>query len=341
MSLEDLPLIVNSNTHIGLVHHTNEDSHTVLTPGDGALVMVVCDGMGGMGRGDEASKLAISTLTEELNTLGGEPSHRMLSALRQADKSVRESLCTERSMPGSTAVMAWVAETGRAHVAWVGDSRCYWIRNGSVLDRTIDHKLVEELVKNGILTREEAKSSPQSHVVTRALGGRPPSDTVITPEALLHPWLLRNGDAILLCSDGLCDLVEDDEIASIVSTHGVDEALQRLQDLALERGGHDNITIILSKWTGADFEEDDAPTPMISDLRDTLPDRRQESTTENRPRPRPRPIPDDAPPPIDFLRQPAQPQPTHTGHPGSPLFALATLACGLAFTAGLVLWLTT
>lgn len=269
-----LPLRVHAATHVGLVHHTNEDSWTVTPCDDGALLLLVCDGMGGMGRGDEASKLAVESIQESMLASRGLPPERMRQAIRAADVTVREVLCAEhRGHPGSTAVMAYVID-GAAHVAWVGDSRAYLIRDHRVVERTRDHKLVEELVAAGQITPEEAKTSSLAHVVTRALGGRGPEESPVKPANLGHPWKLVHGDVILLCSDGLCDLVEDDELPALVEGLAPDRATEVLVETALERGGHDNITCIFARWEGATYKEDDVATPVMRGERSEIPDLR-------------------------------------------------------------------
>lgn len=229
---------------------------------EGGLLLVVCDGMGGMGRGDEASRLAIDVLSGVMSRGEGLPPDRMRHALRAADQRIRDELCSEFEQPGSTAVMVYVLE-GVAHVAWVGDSRAYLVRDGRVVYRTRDHKLVEELVDAGQLTPEEARESTLAHVVTRALGGRASTEPPVHPATLGYPWKLRTDDRLLLCSDGVCDLVDDDEISEMIDHTTPAEGTTRLVETALLRGGHDNITCIVAVWDGASWIDDDAATPVI------------------------------------------------------------------------------
>jgi len=263
-----LSLVVDSRTHIGLVHHTNEDSLTIFETPTGTLLSV-CDGMGGMGRGDEASAIAVRVLEEELSNATGFPPDRMEAAIQTADVAIRQELAVPGNTPGSTAVLVHI-DGGLAHVSWAGDSRAYLLRGGAVIDRTRDHKLVNELVEAGELTEEEAKLSTLAHVVTKALGGRGPNEPPIHPDSLAHPWKLKHGDMVLLCSDGLCDLVDDHELGAVVKgTLGSD--LDTLVQMALDRGGHDNITIILARWDGDDFDEEAQQTPVFSDKREHHP----------------------------------------------------------------------
>lgn len=258
-----LPLRTHSATHPGLHHTKNEDAHSVLPTAEGGLLLVVCDGMGGMGRGDEASRLAIDLLSSEMSRSEGSPGDRMRNALRSADQRIREALCLAGEQPGATAVMVYVLD-GLAHVAWVGDSRAYLIRGGFVAYRTRDHKLVEEMVEAGQLTPEEAKESAFAHVVTRALGGRPPDEPPVQPASLGYPWKLRQGDRIMLCSDGISDLLDDNEVCAIIDQIAPSDASARLVDAALMRGGHDNITCIVAVWDGTGAAEEESATPVMN-----------------------------------------------------------------------------
>jgi hypothetical protein len=191
------------------------------------------------------------------------PPDRMRNSLRLADQRIRDALCLAGEQPGSTAVMVYVLE-GLAHVAWVGDSRAYLIRNGQVVYRTRDHKLVEEMVEAGQLTPDEARESAFAHVVTRALGGRSPEDAPVHPATLGYPWKLRFGDRIVLCSDGISDLLEDDDVCGLVDQANPADASARLVDAALMRGGHDNITCIVAVWDGPGAPEEESATPVMT-----------------------------------------------------------------------------
>ncbi len=263
-------LAIATGTHVGLVHHTNEDSFAVFTTEDDAQALVVCDGMGGMGRGDEASRIAVEVIEQYLVHGHGFPPERMQTAIMAADVQIRKKLAVPGNTPGSTAVVCYV-QNGLAHVCWAGDSRAYHLRDGAVLARTRDHKLVNQLVDSGDLTETEAKRSSLAHVVTKALGGRGPREPTVRPDVLEPPWKLKTGDLLLLCSDGLCDLVDDHEIPGVLAGASLEEGVERLTRLALDRGGHDNITLILARWDGQDFDEDACQTPVMSPLRDNLP----------------------------------------------------------------------
>lgn len=262
MSEAQPELVIATGTHIGLVHHTNEDSLATFDTEDGGTALVVCDGMGGMGRGDEASRIAVEVIQEQLEPGSGFPPDRMRSALMAADVSIRKRLAVPGNTPGSTAVAVHV-DNALAHVCWAGDSRAYLVRNGSVFQRTRDHKLVNELVDAGELTEQEARHSTLAHVVSKALGGRGPSEPTIQPDVIARPWKLKTDDTLVLCSDGLCDLVEDHELPALIEGCTPEESVERLTATALDRGGHDNITIIVAHWRGPDFDEDEKQTPVM------------------------------------------------------------------------------
>jgi serine/threonine protein phosphatase PrpC len=241
-------LQVQGATHPGNVHPKNEDSHAVVRLPDGGQLLVVCDGMGGMGRGDQASQLAVQVIEKAFLEATGTVRERLRAAIRAADEAVRATLCVGgQGCPGSTAVLVHV-DQGVAHVAWVGDSRAYLVRDGRVVERTRDHKLVQDLVDSGQLTPEEARRSTLGSVITRALGGNPPGVNVSQPAELEKPWELLPGDRVLLCSDGLCDLVTDAEMPRLVGADAPRSATERLVQAAVDRGGHDNITVVLAAF---------------------------------------------------------------------------------------------
>jgi len=255
-------------SHVGLVHKTNEDSFAIESMGDGGVLLLVCDGMGGMGQGDVASRLAVDQIVSHLSSSSTAPPERMRESIVQTDRIVRESLCNQgQGLPGSTAVMVYILD-GLAHSAWVGDSRAYWVRSGEVISRTRDHKLIDEFIEHGDMTEEEAKKSPMAHVITRALGGKSVREPPVRP-ASLRGWALQCGDVLVLCSDGVCDLLSDEEVAELVTDAEVDQATADIVQTALDRGGHDNITVICARWDGDNTQEIPllAATPVLSRLR--------------------------------------------------------------------------
>ncbi len=223
----------------------NEDSSGYAETPLGHLA-VVCDGMGGHSAGREASQAAVSTI---LAYFGKEPGETPAGAALK--KSIEEAAqavyrigghSPPELRPGSTCVAALLHD-GFAEVAHVGDSRVYLVRRGEIRRVTRDHSMVQQLIDQGMLTPEQALSHPDANKITRALGIADSVDV-----ELAEPVVLESGDALLLATDGLTDLVMDPEIASIVTQRGPNGTAvvcQELVALANSRGGHDNITVLL------------------------------------------------------------------------------------------------
>lgn len=230
----------SARTDVGRTRDHNEDDFGV---GEGAGVdqygelLVVCDGMGGHAAGEVASRLGVETI---LSTYYSDPSPDRVDVLRRALERANQRIHAEgRGAMGTTGVAALFYK-GMLHVANVGDSRAYLIRNDDICQISRDHSLVGEQVAAGVITADQAKSSYYRNVITRALGYQP--DVQVD---LFH-LPLQVGDTIVLCSDGLHGLVSDEEISAIARSMPLAEAVDRLIDLANERGGTDNITAIVA-----------------------------------------------------------------------------------------------
>jgi serine/threonine protein phosphatase PrpC len=231
---------------VGCVREHNEDSFICLQPSGrrqtrrrGHLV-VVCDGMGGAVGGKTASGIAIEAIPEVYyGGNHGDPSSALSEAIREANRRIhkRASDDPELAGMGTTAVAAALVE-GRAYIAHVGDSRCYLVRDGAIEQITEDHSIVQKMVKDGLLTPEQARNHPESHILSRSVGVVPNVEV-----DLEDPIELRHGDTIVLCSDGLSGQVEPAEIFSTVDSATPQEAAGKLVELARERGGPDNITV--------------------------------------------------------------------------------------------------
>ena len=236
-------------TDVGQGREQNEDASGSATAAGGDL-LVVCDGMGGHEAGDLASKMAVEAI---LQIFAASPEHDPAERLRAGflvanQRIVAHATGAQLDGMGTTAVAAFVKD-GEAWIAHVGDSRCYHLRGDQVLWRTADHTRVQRMVEMGILTAEQARTHEDANVVTRALGFSP-TDEPPEPE-IAAARELRDGDLLVLCSDGLYDLVDDAEIAELGSEDPPAAAAQRLVDLANERGGHDNITVTVARWGSA------------------------------------------------------------------------------------------
>lgn len=219
----------------GRKRRRNEDSYVVAPP-----LFAVADGMGGAQAGEVASKLAAAALEEtDPGALAGP--ERLISLIQEANRRVYERASSDpaTSGMGTTMTVALVEGEG-VTIGHVGDSRAYLVREGRLEQLTEDHSLVNELLKSGKLSREEAEVHPQRSVITRAVGTDPDVDVdafVVDAEI---------GDIFLLCSDGLTDMVGDDDILEIVERHheDLDRVTKALVSAANRGGGEDNITVI-------------------------------------------------------------------------------------------------
>jgi PPM family protein phosphatase len=227
--------------HVGVITDTgrkrrrNEDAYVCEPP-----LFAIADGMGGAQAGEVASRLAAAALRESgAKTLGGE--RRISDLIQEANRRVYDRSSTDPNTSGmGTTITVALVENDSVAFGHVGDSRAYLIRDGRMEQVTEDHSLVNELLKSGKLSREEAESHPQRSVITRALGTDPDVDVdtfTIAAEA---------GDVFLLCSDGLTDMVGEGEILELVERNREDlnSALKSLVKAANRSGGDDNITVV-------------------------------------------------------------------------------------------------
>jgi PPM family protein phosphatase len=227
----------------------NEDAYVCEPP-----LFAIADGMGGAQAGEVASGLAAAVLEEATGDTPGEAGEERVSSLiREANRRVyrRSNEDAATSGMGTTMTVALV-DTRNDAIAFghVGDSRAYRVRGGELEQLTDDHSLVGELVRSGRLSPEEAESHPQRAVITRALGTEPEVDVdTFTVEA-------EPDDIYLLCSDGLTDMVSEDEILSLVDGSGdLDAAARGLVNAANAGGGEDNITVVLFQIGGGEAGE--------------------------------------------------------------------------------------
>jgi PPM family protein phosphatase len=244
---------VGAATDIGLVREGNEDSYLVEEP-----LFAVADGMGGHRGGEVASRLALDTIESLFRRGQG----ALAEQVQEANRAVFERSSLDRAVAGmGTTLTAALVEDDRARLAHVGDSRAYLYRDGELRMLTEDHTLVNRMVQQGEITEAEAERHPQRSVVTRALGVEMsvPVDEVIVD--------LERGDRLLICSDGLTGMVDDESIAELLSREpdpqGAAEALVRA---ANEAGGVDNTTVIVIALEDGDDQSPGSATTR----RDTL-----------------------------------------------------------------------
>ena len=234
-------------TDTGCVRKQNQDSYKIVELDRRSLLCIVCDGMGGAKSGNVASSLAVDVFVEEVQRcwVPGMSTEKIDMALRGAVKLANFTVYDQASQfeefegMGTTLVAA-VVTPGLAAVINVGDSRAYGIDSHGIRQLTKDHSLVQMMVDRGDLTPEMAKSYPGKNFITRAVGTEP---TVLSD--LFHVEV-RKGDYLLLCSDGLSNLLDDQEILFEV-VHGVNKhrCCKRLLEIAQSRGAPDNVTSVL------------------------------------------------------------------------------------------------
>ena len=252
-------------TDTGKVRQNNEDA-LLVGEGEDETLFVVADGIGGFEAGEVASSIAVDVLKnlqpeESFKAAIAEANRRIVAAGRGDDKL---------SGMGTTVVAIRFGGTQRepvAEVAHVGDSRAYLMRGGDMNAITEDHSLVAELVRSGDLTRDQAAEHPQKNLITRALG----ADEEVDVDTAILP--IEAGDRILLCSDGLSDMVSEAEISELLadSPDDPERVARGLLSAALEAGGNDNITIVV-----VDVKEQPAREPDVGDR----PERRSGGTSE-------------------------------------------------------------
>jgi serine/threonine protein phosphatase PrpC len=255
-----LELVTAKLTDVGRARPRNEDFVEYHVPTDPeqlarkGSIYLVADGMGGHQAGEVASQSAVEIVvanyyTDDTSDIGA----GLVRAFRLANQEIYAMAQTDPSMSGmGTTLVAAVILGRKVYVANVGDSRAYLINNGGMVQITEDHSWVEEQVRAGLLTPEQARRHPQRNLVTRALGSRP------SVEVDLFVGEIDDGDTLLLCTDGLTGRVEDPEIASVVQSQHPQEAVQTLVQLANDRGGNDNISVLIVS-TQADLPAVTAP----------------------------------------------------------------------------------
>ena len=224
-------------TDIGRLRRQNEDAAWF---DESRAVFAVADGMGGHLAGEVASRMAI----EAVQRMAQDNACPGIAALREAVASAHETILAhaqdhiECAGMGTTLSVLWLG-VNYAYIAHVGDSRIYRLREGSLTQITQDHSLVEELVRAGLITREQARTHPRRNIITRALGthGENEPDLLVTD--------VRDGDLFLLCTDGLTGMVTDGDIERVLRENDMETAADRLLALALDAGGRDNVTLIL------------------------------------------------------------------------------------------------
>ena len=252
-----------ARTDVGMKRDNNEDNYLVVPE---QALFAVFDGMGGHAAGEVASGIAVEEMREFFEHTGRDrdatwpfkedrdktyDENRLVTAIKLVNQRIIETSEADASKKnmGTTCVSAHLVERdgqAKAIVAHAGDSRAYRFRDGELRRITIDHSLVEEYLRQGKITEEEAKTFPQKNIILRALGQQQQVDVEI------HAHELREGDVVMLCSDGLSGMVEDRVIEAILQrSPSLDAAAKKLLDTANANGGVDNSTVVLVRYEGA------------------------------------------------------------------------------------------
>jgi serine/threonine protein phosphatase PrpC len=245
-----------ARTDTGIVRSGNEDNYLMLSDRG---VFIVADGMGGHAAGEVASEMAVRIISRELGSLRGlsdeQAGERMRTAIINANSAIFDRTLTEHDKRGmGTTTTALILLPRRYLIGQVGDSRAYLLRNSHFLQVTKDHSYVQEQVDLGLLTQEQARVHPYSNVITRCIG----ANADVVPDVYFGG--LRVGDVLLLASDGLTGMLEDEQLHAILTDEGGPQLwVDRMISEANRRGGLDNITAIVIR-----IEPDGAPDPDVT-----------------------------------------------------------------------------
>ncbi len=236
---------IAKKTDIGKVRKSNQDACAAGEFPNGTVWAVVCDGMGGASGGDVASATAVRIISEKVTSSFREEMtsnsirHVLFSAIESANSVVYDMSVSNPELEGmGTTVVAVVISSGTAYIAHAGDSRAYRIYGNTISQITRDHSMVQALIEKGELTPLEAKEHPRKNIITRALG----VDRSLLIDFSEEPF--SQGDILLICTDGLTNFVETEDIYNITRSSDSGDFADRLVALANENGGKDNITVV-------------------------------------------------------------------------------------------------
>ena len=233
---------LTGDTHIGLVRSSNQDALRYGTLDNGGYYAVVCDGMGGANGGNVASNIAVDIIAGRIvdgyaNGAAPRPDHLLASAMAAANIEIFDYARANPQYEGMGTTVVVVIVFGKdAFISHVGDSRVYLYRDNTLQQITRDHSVVQEMIESGQLTEEQARSHPRKHFITRALG------VSAMEEGELDELELEPNDTLLLCTDGLTNMVDDTALSALLGNHA---DIDRLIQSALDGGGTDNITAVL------------------------------------------------------------------------------------------------
>ena len=256
-------LNISAASHPGMTRKQNEDHYGVRSFVGGpkrrtpSVLAVLCDGIGGHRAGEVAAQMGVSLIMDRIGEGNAtDPIGELEKAIKLASDAIYNASLTDqgRSGMGATCAVAWVIGK-RLYTANLGDSRLYLLREGHLVQLSTDHTWVQEAIDAGVITDRDSFEHPNAHVIRRYLGSKTTPDPDFRlwffegehgSEALANQGLmLKPGDVVMLCSDGLTDLVSDDEIRDVILKESLETAPDLLIEMANQRGGHDNTTIVL------------------------------------------------------------------------------------------------
>ncbi len=241
-------LTFGSATDTGLVRSENQDRCGVFEIGKSSKsrqshLMIVADGMGGHFGGSIAAETAVTTVKDHLRSFRGDPRIALSEALKAAHERLVTQIAENPQLGDmGTTLSIVVYDKGKVYLAHIGDSRIYHANRNSIKQLSRDHSLANELLKSGAINSEQAANHPERNILMRALCG----STFMEPD-IYEPQPVEKGDVFLVCSDGLWNMVSDDEIHQVIVQHEPQDAVDLLIVRANENGGSDNITAVIMK----------------------------------------------------------------------------------------------
>lgn len=242
--LSDLGNIRTNNEDVGMFFRIADEEITR----EKGYLLIVADGMGGHKAGEVASKMATEVISKEYFKQSGNTiiEKNLYKAFTSANKKIYELASAQKAFHGmGTTCTAFVITGDTVYYAHVGDSRGYFLKNNSITRITEDHTYVQELVNKGEITNKEADTHPKRNILTNAMGTKP--DLRIDTGKCTAPFEIN--DRLMLCSDGLYDYLNENEIAEILNSKPLQEAAEFMINEAKKRGGHDNLTVVLAEKT--------------------------------------------------------------------------------------------
>lgn len=260
----DLRAVVLSD--VGCVRTNNEDAARFVRPSTlevrstKGFLAIVADGMGGHAAGEVASQMAVETVAKTYYQREESPEESLFLALTKANRAIWQTAGRNSRQRGmGTTCTAVAICNNRLYLAHVGDSRFYLLKNGQLLQLSTDHTYVQSLVAQGVITTAEAEKHPERNVLTRAMG----THNKVEIDVAVLSQTFRDEDRLLLCTDGLYDYLSSDEIAQLLLIPALNEAAQQLVELAKQRGGHDNITVLLVERVSNNTFQSARPTEEV------------------------------------------------------------------------------